>query len=248
MIVLPGMENYTRAFMALDFEPLTVTARLVKNAQMVAYEPYPYLDGLLAWAVLQEVTAGQGVPQNTPEVYWIPLPLRCLWMSPEQLPLWETSVFQPMGDVVRDVTYLHKRNPPGEFSTSARWNTQAGRWMERRRPLPTVGCDVWEARCIGNRKWVEKLLVQNVGFLGKNRGVGFGEVADWKVTPATFDTSLVRDGRLTHAIPEAWPGKLLIGEAPRRVGWTPPQWKRSLFSLGWPVGTPVGVDWYECLQ
>lgn len=245
MIVLPGMEHYTKTFMELDYEPLTITARLVKNSQVVAYEPPPYLDGLLAWAVLQVVTAGQGVPQNTPEAYWIPLPLRCLWVSADELPLWAASVFQPAGDLVQDVTYLHKRNPLGEFSRSARWNAKAGRWMERRRPLPTAGCNVWQARCIGNHAWVERLLVQNVGFLGKNRGIGFGEVADWEVAPAAFESPLVVDGRLAHALPVEYPDKPCITDAPRRVGWTPPQWKRSLFSAGWSVGTPVDqVDWF----
>lgn len=248
MIVLPGMENYTKTFMALEYEPLTVTARLVKTAQVVAYDPPPYLDGLLAWAVLQVVTAGQGVPQNTPEAFWIPLPLKCLWVSPEEWPLWAASVFMPQSDVIHDTTHVHKRNPLGEFSRSARWNTKAGRWMERRRPLPTSGCDVWQARCIGNREWIERLLVQNVAFLGKARGIGFGEVADWEVAPAAFVSPVVDGGRLIHALPVDYPDKPCITEAPQRVGWTPPQWKRSLFSTGWPVGTRVAsMDWFSDL-
>jgi len=249
MIILPGMENYTKTFMSLDYAPLTVTAQLARNAQVNAYEPPPYLDGLLAWAVLQVATAGQGVPQNTPEPYWIPLPLRCLWLSPDELPLWAASVFMPQTDIIADVHYLHKRNPLGEFSTSARWNTKAGRWMERRRPIPTAGCELWQARCIGNAEWIERLLVQNIGFLGKARGVGFGEIVDWQVRPAQFDSPLVYDDKLIHAIPVEYPNAPRITTAPRRVGWTPPLWKRSLFADGWPVGTPVrACDWFaDCL-
>lgn len=53
---------------------------------------------------------------------------------------------------------------------------------------------------------------------------------------------LVMNGVITRPVPEGACGALGLKpkEIPRLVGWTPPQWKPSLFRIGWPVGVKSG--------
>ena len=82
--------------------------------------------------------------------------------------------------------------------------------------------------------------MENVRFLGKRRNIGLGEVAhfdiqSWAGKP--IDT-IVQNGCLIHAVPRDC-GLVESKSEPVLVGWTPPQWKPSLFRLGWPVGSEV---------
>ena len=70
-----------------------------------------------------------------------------------------------------------------------------------------------------------------------------GEIDEWLVTPAEFETALINDHFLAHGIPE---GCGIECDYPTTlVGSTPPQWKVSLHLPGWPVGTMLPVDWFE---
>ncbi len=244
MIDYPALEPYVDLYNGLEGEPLCITLELVPGSRIAGYDPVN-LDNLLARAVVDEATGGHGLPA-TPEAYRLPVPLRCLWRSPEGLPLWAATPFFPVGDHVADVAYWHKRAQTGEFTCTktgrfAIRSTQ-GRWMERRVPLPTTVCDRWQAWCIGDAGEISRLLT-SLTHVGKKRSTGFGEVRRWRIESApSFD--LVRDGQLTRAMPAAALSELLPGyqipEEPAPVGWTPPQWKPSLFAPGWWPGAMVG--------
>ncbi len=236
MIALPVLESLSKAYAVLSFEPLAVTA--VLRQAMIFYDPL-YLDNLLARCVL-ESGQGDAILENTPEPYHFPLPLEKLWTADNGCPLWAASVFTPDGEVITDTAYLHKRTGKFEFSEKQPKST-VGRWMDRRIPYQARQSTTarWTAYCVGNAEEIAALL-HNVRFLGKRRNVGYGEVAHFDIQPwggKPIDT-LVRDGRLIHAVP-ADCGLVSADSAPVLVGWTPPQWKPSLFSPGWPVGTEV---------
>ncbi len=242
MIEYPALMPYVERYEGLQGEPLCITLELVPGSRIAGYDPLS-LDNLLARAVVDEATEGRGL-LNEPGAYRLPVPLRCLWRSPEGLPLWAATPFFPVGDCVPDVAYWHKRAQTGELTGTrsghfAIRSTQ-GRWMERRVPLPTKVCDTWQAWCIGDGHEIARLLTPVV-HVGKKRSTGFGEVRRWRVESGEFD--LVREARLMRAmpamaLPELLPG-LMPTEEPAPVGWTPPQWKPSLFAPGWWPGTPV---------
>ena len=246
MISLPPLRTYEQQIADLPKTSLRVTAHLLPQAQIAAYDPI-HLDNLLAWAVLQDVVPGGKVP-NSEEPYDLPLPLDCLWRNPSGLPLWASSVFRVQGQAFADTVYWHKRAQTGRWTfhpgkggepAPMPLKTTAGRFMERRVPMPTALAEdhAWVAECVGNAEEVCRLL-QHVAFLGKKRGIGMGEVDYWEVEEVSGFT-LLEDGCLTRPVPlnAAAPLGLALSGALSLVGWTPPQWQPALFEAGWPAGT-----------
>ena len=231
MIHLSELNTLTTQFAQCHTEPLRVTIHLQPNSRIVNYDPV-HLDGLLARAVVERATEGR-LLADSEDGYWIPLPLDMLWQSGEGYPLWASTVLYSTTDTIDDIYVRHKRNSGGEFHDKKKLVTRAGPWMERRIPTPTLVCDTLEALCIGNAECVKSLLV---GFthIGKLR---LARVNTITVEPIDA-FSLWRNGRLMRPMPIA-SGVIALTERPSLVGWTPPQWKPSLFSLGWPTGTFV---------
>lgn len=234
-----------------SFHPLRVTAVLRQGAPVCAYDPVQ-LDGLLAWAVVQRATDGAGVA-NSAEPYEIPLPLACLWRSVDELPMWAATVFRPVGASTPDTVYWHKRAMSGRWTDNSgkrlALKTVAGRWMERRTPVPVRVANEWSATCVGVAEEVRTLLTE-VRALGKKRVTGFGQVVEWRVEIMEEAFSLVdAKGRLARPLPIGARSLIEPMEpegAVTLVGWTPPHWKASILVPGWPTGTPVGaqVDWF----
>lgn len=255
MVEHAGLKPFAERYAVLEVRPLRVVLTLREGSRLAGYDPLN-LDNLLCRSVVEEATEGRGLPESR-EAYDLPCPLRCLWRSPAGWPLWAATPFQPAGLSIPDVCYWHKRQQSGRFSGTKtgnlRLNAAGGRYMEKRVPLPADACRTWEARCEGDAAEVARLL-ERFPVVGKRRAIGHGEVERWTVEPIeSFD--LVREGRLMRPIPVlAWPalfGLQVPEEAPALVGWTPPQWKPSLFLPGWWTGTAVpggatgdDVDWY----
>lgn len=245
-LIRGDLMRYEVRYRSIATEPLRVKLYLKPGSQMAGYDPL-WLDNLLAWSVVQEATRGKGVPDHT-KPYRLCTPLKCLWTSRDGLPLWAATQFMPAGVNGRDITYWHKRAQCGEWTGTRTGNfairATQGRWMERRVPLPTVVAEWWEATCIGNAEEIGRLL-SAVSFVGKRRSMGMGEVDRWVIEPGEF--ALHEDGRLTRPMPaeafetgrELCGGMLPVG-APAPVGWTPPQWKPSLFRPGWWAGAELG--------
>jgi len=249
MIQYDALRSYFERYAALEMQPLRISFELYADSCLAGYDPL-HLDNLLAFCVVEEATQGRGLP-NTPEAYELPVPLRCLWRSPDGFPLWAATQFAPVGLSAKDIVYWHKRAQSGEWTKtkSGRFAIRStqGRWMERRVPLPATVCHEFEATCIGNADEIARLLTP-MAFIGKR---SLGEVECWHVSrltrdersPLAGDFGLVRDGRLTRALPALALELLPIGQVPdglpAPVGWTPPQWKPSLFAPGWWAGTSV---------
>lgn len=114
--------------------------------------------------------------------------------------------------------------------------------MDRRNPNPVLVCKEWRAFCIGNIDEISNLLPV-IRFLGKHHNVGFGEIAEWEIDEwngKAIDT-IVQNNRLIHALPEQAAVELgiKIDSPTSLIGWTPPQWKPTLFRMGWLAGTNI---------
>lgn len=250
MIDYPSLIPYADRYQQLRHEPLRVIATLRPGAHIVNYDPI-CLDGILAWAVVQEATEGAGVP-HTNDPYCLPVPLATLWRSDDGYPLHASTSLYPVGVVhADDIHYYHKRAPTGEYSRATSKHglsipIRSGRWMERRIPVPTQTTMALEALCIGNQSEIQRLLAY-VSHIGKRRASGMGEVAAWDVAPVDqFVLWREIDGerRLARSIPQAAGPALDIRtiDAPALVGWTPPQWHPVLQRVGWREGTVLHVN------
>lgn len=241
MIEYVPLMPYRERYAELSHEPLRVALWLKLSQRMAQYDAL-HLDNLLARMVVEDATEGKLLPEER-DAYLLPTPLECAWRDSCGLPLWKATAFRAI-DGTSDVTYWHKRLQPGNMTRTKSGTFSVrptkGRWMERRMPLPTIVADHWEAECVGNRAEVERLLAR-AAWVGKRRTSGFGEVDRWTVESCEA-FSFVADGRLLTDFPAMAIDALagwMPGEPPGIVGWTPPQWKTSLFAPGWRTGTPV---------
>lgn len=245
MIHTKELDAFTRRFAECPLEPLRVTFHLRPGGRVVNYDPI-HLDGLLARAVVAIATEGRLLADQE-KGYWIPLPLKMLWRSPEGYPLWAASTLYPVGPAEQDTYVRHKRNSEGWMHKKKKLVTRSGPWMERRLPTPIEVCDRYEGRCVGNREAVKNLL-EDFSHLGKLR---LGRIDRVEVEPADFEgtdtyldgTTLIRPLPAEAGLLKMWPGK------PSLVGWTPPFWKPSLFRPGWRAGTRGEVvDWFAATE
>ncbi len=245
MIQHPDIQRHAAKYSNLPKAPLRVIAHLTPGQHIVNYESI-HLDALLASTVVREAMQGAGVPDSH-DAYDIPLPLKCLWRQFDSgLPLWASTDFFPAGHSERDSHSLQKRPVDGRYSKP---NTRSGaldivtikgRHMARMMPTPATSAGAWEAQCIGHAETVLELLTGHVTHLGKHRARGFGEVARWEVAECE-SFSLHRDGKTLRPFPftPGWERGFQIGGRMALIGWTPPQWKPSLFSVGWATGSAV---------
>lgn len=241
MIYLEELTGVTKLYNEMTFTPLKITAEMI--SPIVDYGPV-YLDSLLGRVVVDEATHGNGV-QDNPDAYWIPVPVKLACMSP--YPLWFSSALYAAGESVRDTVFLQKTVQSGEWTSAKNIQTKTGRWMERRIPTPLKTTAELEARCIGNKAEVERLL-DKIQFIGKRRSIGYGEVKTWRVEPADYSEKdiFVSGSLLIRALPVENIG-IECDETPAYVGWTPPQWKASLYTPGWRIGTQTKIDWFDGL-
>jgi len=244
MIQHPDLQPFANQYLALPKAPLRVVAHLTPGQQLVHCDNL-HLDGLLAAAAVRLATSGAGLPDAS-DAYDIPLPLDCLWRSEAGHPLWAATDFFPVGSSALDAHSLQKRPVDGRYSKP---NTRAGnldivtikgRHMARMIAASATVADAWEAWCIGDAATVQALLAGFITHLGKHRGRGFGEVARWEVEPCT-EFVLHKGGKTLRPLPftPGWDKGFEVAGRLALVGWTPPHWKPSLFSPGWPAGSGV---------
>lgn len=211
-------ERYEKA----QKSPLRVTARLL--SPVVHYEPL-HLDAMLSYAVVYQATRGEMIsPLPSGDAYYLPLPLEALWHSHAGAPLWASTDFEPEGELVRDVTYAHKRALEPKM-TSRNLAIGTGQFKEMRKPMPTISADTFSADCVGNADAIAHLL-RIMTSIGKKRAYGFGDVAEWVIEDIPdfrlYDAADQPRRPLPAEYVAGWQGNTVRG------GWTPPYWLASL--------------------
>lgn len=253
MIVLPEFDQHRQRYAGLKLEPLQITAVYKPGASRVNYQPQA-LDNLLANQVMRQ--AGFDSLPDHQDCYDIPLPLKCLWRNANGWPLWAASYFWPDSETYQWSLVQHKRAITGQWSEgrgkdkTLSLNKHAGKHKEKRIPVPveTSATGRYTATAIGNFETVCELL-ENVTQLSGRRGIGMGEIDYFEISVVEYVNPLITGDKLARAIPlaaaELLPPhtRITTGYVPS-VGWTPPQWKPTLFSAGWFAGIPIEVDWY----
>lgn len=241
-VALPAFAPWFAALIDLPMRPLRVTLHLQPGASLAGNDALQ-LDNLLARRVLDVAIPDRGPLDDTPLGYEFPIPLRVVWRADDGLPLYAATPFVPVGTTATDIAYLHKRQQTGAWTRGGRAGfaprPASGRWAERRQGIRSVLAEAWTADCIGHQDTIAELL-RAVVHVGKKRGHGFGAVARWEIAPIPA-WHLVRAGRLTRPVPAlaATRWSLCVEGEPALVGWTPPQWKPSLFRPGWWAGARV---------
>ena len=217
-----------------DFVPLQITVQLASPP--VFYQSPLSLDALLAYAVVQRATYGQGLPK-TIEPYNIPLPIEKLWECPETgLPLWDATQFHPVEANTRQPAYWHKRGYNPQLLKTQRngrphnANFGQGRHKEYRMPLPLQTAKVWRAFCVGNLSAIGELL-KSVSAIGKKRSQGYGKILNWEITevsdfPYGHEGRLIKSFPIGSSIPELPSGTIWDMY---ETGWTPPYWFAPIF-------------------
>lgn len=254
MITLPEFEPFRQQYATLPMAGLKITAVYKSGASRQNYDPGA-LDGLLGSQVVKQAMNGVDLP-TVFDAYDIPLPLQCLWRNESGWPLWAASYFWPESETLDWSAVFHKRAITGHWSAGKgakhqlSINKAAGRHKEKRIPVPaqTSVTGRYVAWCIGNAGAIEELLNGVTMFSGR-RGVGLGAINHWEIEPADIQPvdCLAQNGVLLRAI-SAGAAHLLPAQPvdyPYTVGWTPPQWKPTLFGDGWRAGACLEVDWFN---
>jgi CRISPR type IV-associated protein Csf3 len=221
----PNLRGKDAYYARLAMVPLRVTAIL--GTPYIPAEPPDrlHLDAVLSWAVVN--TQPYPLACAGPAIV-VPLPLACLWTSPEGWPLWAASDLVPVGEALPSREQWHKRYPQdrADWDTRGRAITSRGRWKEYRVPVQTIACGAVVGLCLGHHRTVQALLDQ-VPSVGKKSGMGYGQVIRWAVEPQAIS----RAEALTQILrARPVPGRYAEGHAPgdvrtlARRGWTPPYW------------------------
>lgn len=230
-------------YRTLPKQPLKIVGHM--SSAMVEYEPLN-MDGLLGWAVLQEVIGANHL--NPQEGLWrVPVPLEVIYEQ-DGWPMYASTVLWPDAKAAKDSVIYHKRAQPGRYTGTKKGTFQieatAGRWMDRRMPIPTLNTPTLTAWVIGNPEEVARLL-KRITFIGRRRSAGHGEVRSWEIFDAPNLPLVIAKPEgpvLSRNIPVGLAEKydLKMLEPPTRVAFTHPYHQPDMHVAGWRVGTLVG--------
>lgn len=209
------------------------------------------LDGILAYAVASDITEGKPYLLTGERAVNVPLPL----LEVEGLPI--------CSDLTAHVEYsgvgwFLKRSRDGSQTRPTRGmpakvDERGGPDQPRRVPVAMHLADVWEARCIGNKGEIMRLL-QTITHIGARGDVGCGEVIRWEVKEweGTVAQVLTQEGEsgpyLARAVPVSAQqalkdfGILLRYEDAGLGGWRPPYWHMDNYAHRWAHRTPVTIN------
>lgn len=210
---------------------LRIVAELV--APVVSYHGL-HLDGILAHAIVERQTAGAMLPQSA-EYIPCDLPLRCLWRSAAEVPLWASTDLLPDGTSTSQAVYLHRRALEPTM-TESNLKTGKGRYKERRSPLPATIARRLVAYADGDAQEIAALLAV-VTSIGKKRIVG-GAVREWIVEEVEEFSFVDGEGRALRPLPHLF----LYGEERangQQIAYSPPYWHIATRAWCVPVGQPL---------
>jgi hypothetical protein len=214
--LLPYWQRYTDPAYQDAMTPLIIECEV--DSPLGGYHPLT-LDGLLAWSVVNEAMNGNQL-DNSQSPYLLPVPLHMMWRSPSGMPLWATNWFGPVGANRKVSLWWHKRAIKPEYAALRKGvkssiHEQAGRFKEKRIPMPAQIASTWTTTCIGNADEIARLL-QPVDAVGKKRNA---RVSQWTIRQAeAFSFSRPVPAAYIHEREKAFPLDVQL------AAWTPPYW------------------------
>jgi hypothetical protein len=137
------------------------------------------------------------------------------------MPLWATNWFGPVGANRKVSLWWHKRAIKPEYAalrkgvSKSSIHEQAGRFKEKRIPMPAQIASTWTTTCIGNADEIARLL-QSVDAVGKKRNA---RVSRWTIRQVeAFSFSRPVPASYIHEREKAFPLDVQL------AAWTPPYW------------------------
>lgn len=249
MIYYEPLTDIIQRYASLDYEPLRVTALL--DAGLVQYDPIN-IDNILAWAAIAS-SIGRVPERSDAQPYFLPVPLKLLWSQPgSDLPLWASTVLEPVGQQYQAVAYTHRRTINTRFIADVKGkpfnpNPKLGRYKETRTPHPEKLAEAWTADLMGNYDAVAELL-QHVHHIGKRRAEGKGLVREWRIERISEFRLVDSQSQLRRMVPVEYlvsqgyePDLNSVGMIAQHMGWTPPYWTGipAIRTLCIPDGTRI---------
>lgn len=239
----------------LSKQPLVVRA-VTGPASRKAGSEWHSLDGILAYAVACDMTEGKPYLLSGERAINVPLPL----LEVEGLPICSDLT----ADVDHsDVYWFLKRSRNGQQTRPVRGmpakvDERGGPDQPRRVPVAVHLAEGWEARCIGNKGEIMRVL-QSITHIGPRGDVGCGEVMRWDVEEweGSAVEVLTREGPNGHYLARAVPVTAMdtlrgLGIIAQTLdaglgGWRPPYWHMDNYAHRWAHRTPVTLtEAVEC--
>lgn len=215
----PYWQQYTNENYQQSMLPIIVDVEV--STPLAGYHPLT-LDGLLAFCVVNKAMQGNQL-DNSKTPYLLPTPLKMMWRDNKNqgMPLWTANWFQPVSANRKISIYWHKRMIRPEYVGNrkdipkSQISEVAGRFKEKRIPMPGQIATHWRAECIGNPQEIARLL-ENIDAIGKKR---HAHVIQWTI-------SLAESFIFNRPIPAAYIHET-TGKIPldlQIAAWTPPYW------------------------
>lgn len=239
-----AVEQYAARWQ-LHLEPLRIT--LETHNAVALFSDTLHIDGILAYAVVQQATAGLGLAASVVP-YHLPLPLACVWRDERYgLPLWACTDLAPEGVQYASAATFSK---PNALHPDAMQRSRDGRPHAPNRTkgpdkamqvtLPTMHADRFVCDLIGDKTVIGALLA-DLAHIGKKRTQGYGTVKRWLIESIPAFSWTDSGQRLRRPMPVALlqrHGWELTSDY-QYLAWTPPYWHGVCADLCAPAGSGV---------
>lgn len=217
-------------YQAMGMEPLMVRAKVGPYRPADEGTGAVHLDGLLAAAVEKD----HPVPMRfSDEANVIPIPVKCLWVSSDGLPLWAASDLRPAGEMRRQTKYWHKRVVEERLDVVKKLpsNTRTGAGKPYRVPYTTIESGAVAGLAFGNAEEIYRLLNEYIPSIGKRGAEGLGRVRNtgFEVLPLSdsheeFVEHLLRMRPVPISYLSEQDDGIPVNASLRPMTWTPPYW------------------------
>ena len=202
--------------MSDHYGPMRVTFRFDGTGVCHDTNNPTHLDGLLVWCMLPDSKRSESLTRDEqPEDIILPLER---WHSEDPKAWgWRASALFPDGQFAETRFHRRRKMQMNRLErTTGTVNTQIGTMKEWNVPVPVLLCHTLVAFAVGDRLLVERLLRDNIRYVGRERARGFGRVVGIDVDATDGDWSCVRNSACTRYLPDR--------QGERMVRPRPPYW------------------------
>jgi len=185
-----------------EFKPFKVTITIGSNGMYYDPNEPPHLDAIIDWCLRPcKIEKDEDVFEKGIMPKQIGLPLKVATIK--GLRVFHASAFFPEGKSFESITHIRKRFRRGfENLFEGNPNTKSGQYREYDMPYPKLHTHKLVAYGFGNVYSIQRLLRENINFIGKKRSIGFGQVITIDVSEIDTDYSFVKDGKAMRFLPD----------------------------------------------